>query len=107
MNNEDKILALLERQGAMLEQHGKMLEQHGKILENINTRLNQVEHDTTWIRIEIENQIEPNQKLLFENQSLLIETTAKKEDVEALREELGIQKFQLNAVTERLHTDAG
>ena len=114
MNNEEKIIALLEKHGEALEKINTRLDTMDSRLDTMDARLdtmdarlNQVEHDTTWIRLEIENQIEPNQKVIFEHQSLLIETTAKKEDVEALREELGIQKFKLQAVTERLHTDAG
>ena len=33
MTNEERILALLERQEKTLENHGKMLEEHGKMLE--------------------------------------------------------------------------
>jgi len=33
MSNEDKILALLEKQGAMLEKQGAVLEEHSAILE--------------------------------------------------------------------------
>ena len=39
MNNEDKIIALLEKQGAALEKQGELLAKHDVMLEHINETL--------------------------------------------------------------------
>ena len=52
MNNEEKILAILERQEGILDKHGSMLEMHGAMLEKLiteqqqtNKRLDRIEDD--------------------------------------------------------------
>ena len=57
MNNEEKILSALEKQGAILESHGVMLETHGKILESLvvgqkqtNQRLDKLETDVAELK---------------------------------------------------------
>ena len=100
MAMEDLLLEQLRKLNAGQDDIRASQEQLKKQVSDIDQRLRKVE-------LTQENTIMDTLKLILENQSLLIETTAKKEDVEALREELGIQKFKLQAVTERLHTDAG
>ena len=49
MNNEDKIIALLEKQGAALEKQGELLAKHDVMLEHINETLER--HDAMFERI--------------------------------------------------------
>ena len=49
MNNEEKIIALLEKQGAALEKQGELLAKHDVMLEHINETLER--HDAMFERI--------------------------------------------------------
>lgn len=49
MNNEDKIIALLEKQGVALEKQGELLAKHDVMLEHINETLER--HDAMFERI--------------------------------------------------------
>ena len=60
MNNEEKILTMLEKHGVMLEKHGVMLEKHGVMLEKQGAILEQVQTDIKDLK---QGQAETNQQL--------------------------------------------
>jgi len=100
MNNEEKILALLEKQSVQLDkltadmadvkvtlaEHGarldsieKTLTEHGKMLAEHDARLDSVQSL-------IEHTIIPRLNTLNDRQLLMQETLARKEDIEELRD---------------------
>ena len=102
MNNEEKILSLLEQQGkvqeqhsAMLEKQGAILEQHSKILEQMNDRLLKVE-------VTQENIVIPQLQALAEGQATLLATLAPKNRVEALEDEMAFMKSVIKALSQEV-----
>lgn len=65
MTNEERILALLERQektlenhGKMLEEHGKMLEEQGKMLADHSKMLERLQVDVSGIKVRLDVEVE-------------------------------------------------
>ena len=72
--------------------------------DGVDSRLDKLEENTTWMRLEIENNIKPNIQKLADGYALLQETMATKEQVESLREDLETEKVTLEILaTKRLH----
>ncbi|MDE6933059.1 MAG: hypothetical protein K2P37_10290 [Oscillospiraceae bacterium] len=130
MNNEEKILAMLEklteevgRQGDLLEKQGKLLEKHSEILEKHGEML--ARHDGTLEKlvskvdrqgelleeidgrslrsaVMLENEVLPKLQLLYEGHVHLQETLAPKERVETLEGEVVTLKSAVKMMTKRL-----
>ena len=130
MNNEEKILAMLEklteevgRQGDLLEKQGKLLEKHSEILEKHGEML--ARHDGTLEKlvskvdrqgelleeidgrslrsaVMLENEVLPKLQLLYEGHVHLQETLAPKAQVETLEGEVVTLKSAVKMMTERL-----
>jgi len=94
MNNEDKILSMLEKHGTMLEKHGTMLEtlvieqqktnQRLNILEQdvseIKTSVNKLEQDVTIIKADVKH-VKSQLRYAWEDIGNLDERTVKLEKV--------------------------
>ena len=92
MNNEEKIIALLEKQGEMLAKHDVMLEhinetlaEHSEMLENLTTRV-------TKIELTQENVILPGIQALAEGQDTLRQTLCSRERAERLETDVDLLK---------------
>jgi len=127
MNNEEKILALLEKQGALLEKHDKLLEEMRTDISGLksgqevmkadisdlkssqevmrtdisNLKSNQevMRADLTKVMVTQENVVIPQLKTLAEGHMTLLETLAPKNRVEALEEDVSILKVAVKALT--------
>ncbi len=101
MNNEEKILELLEKQGqilekhgamlekqgqilekhgamlekhgAMLEKHGTMLEKHGTMLESLTEKVEEIDQRSLQTAIVMENTVIPKLQLLYEGHETIME----------------------------------
>lgn len=85
MNNEEKILQMLEKHGEMLEKHGKMLEEMSALLQKV--------------AVTQEGIVLPRLELLAEGHANLLETLAPKDRVEALEEEVDTLKTVVRLLT--------
>ena len=99
MNNEDKIIALLEKQGVALEKQGELLAKHDVMLEHINETLAEhsemLENLTTRVtKIELtqENVILPGLQALAEGQETLRQTLCSRERAERLETDVDLLK---------------
>lgn len=95
MNNEEKILALLEK-------HGEMLKKHGEMLESLNDRVDQMQTTLTRVAVTQENVVIPQIKLLAEGHEMLLQKLARKERVEALEDDVALLKSVVKAMSERI-----
>lgn len=92
MNNEEKIIALLEAQGRTLDAHGRILEAQGREIATIKKNTDALYDEVAKINVSLENEIRPKLDLLFEGQKTLLETLAPKNRVEALEDEMAFLK---------------
>jgi len=109
MNNEEKILEILEQHSSMLEHQFKVLEQHTKLFETIQTDLADMKTDISDLRdrvvkIEVtqENVVLPHLQALAEGQTNLLATLAPKNRVEALEDEMAFMKSVIKAMSQEI-----
>lgn len=88
MNNEEKILAILEK-------HGEILEKHGKLLEKLDT-------DVSGIKVRLDVEIEKKLDLLAEGHETLLETLSPKSRVDALEDEMIFMKSVVKALSQEV-----
>ena len=102
MNNEEKILELLQIMQSDisgLKTSYSGLEQR---FDSLEQKVNDMDEVLTKTALRQETMVIPKLQVLYENQVTLIQTTAKKEDVDALREDLGLQKYRIDVITDKL-----
>ena len=92
MNNEEKILAVLEQQGKVLEEHSNLLTQLRSDMAEMQTTL-------TKVAVTQENIVLPRLQALAEGQQNLLDTLAPKNRVEALEEEVDLLKTVIRALS--------
>ena len=85
MNNEDKILELLEK-------HSEMLAQMQEDITDLRTTV-------TRVAVTQENTVIPQIKLLAEGHDLLLNTLARKDRVEALEDDVALLKTVIKAMS--------
>lgn len=102
MNNEEKILAVLEKHGKMLEKHGEMLEKHGEMLARMQEDISDLRTTVTRVAVTQENIVIPQIKLLAEGHDLLLNTLARKDRVEALEDDMALLKAAIKAMSQRI-----
>lgn len=130
MNNEEKILAILEKmertqerhgeilerhekmleqqgktleqQGKILEQHGKMLEQHGKMLEQHSRTLAQVQDDVTSVKVRLDLEVSKQLRVLAEGHETLLDTLASKSRVEAVEDDIILIKSAIKTMNREI-----
>ena len=123
MNNEEKIISMLEKLNttvekhdtmfekinSTLEKHSTMLEKHGAMLEKLNTTvekhdqmLNEMQETITRVALTQENVVLPQLKLLVEGHNTLLETLAPKDRVEALEDDVAFMKSVINAMGQEI-----
>ena len=100
MNNEEKILALLEQIQVKLEQHDTMFAEQGKQLTEIkttqaeqgkqltalDTKVDKIDRRLESVEYIIENRVVPDIKAVAEGHNGLLETLAHRDSVEELKD---------------------
>ena len=100
----DGIDERLDKMDERLDKMDERLDGMDVRFDGVDSRLDKLEENTTWMRLEIENNIKPNIQKLADGYALLQETMATKEQVEDLREDLETEKVTLEILaTTRLH----
>jgi len=116
MNNEERILDLLEkltekvdkqgevlaRHTEILAEHSKILAEHGKILAKHSEMLEELDDRSLRSAVILENEVQPKLQLLYEGQVHLQETLAPKERVEVLEDEVVTLKSTMKMMMKRL-----
>lgn len=116
MNNEEKILALLEKHDAMLEKQNKMLEKHDAMLEKLiqtqdehsdllqrhSDSLAELQKIATKVAITQENIVLPRLNLLAEGHQTLMDTLAPKNRVEALEDDIAVLKVAVKSLSQEV-----
>lgn len=116
MNNEEKILEMLEKLSKTQGKHSEMLEsltekvdtlngtveQHGEILARHSETLSELQKTVTRVAVTQENIVIPQIKLLAEGHDVLLNTLARKDRVEALEDDVALLKTVVKAMSQRL-----
>lgn len=105
MNNEEKILALLEKHGEILEKHGEILEKHGEMLERLTDRVDELDARSLRSAVLLETDIAKKIQLIYEGQELLrqkMDTLAPKERVEVLEDRVITLETAMKSMAKRL-----
>ena len=102
MNNEEKILAMLEKLTEEVGRHSEMLAKQSKLLEKHNELLEELDDRSLRSAVILENEVLPKLQLLYEGHVHLQETLAPKERVEDLEDEVITVKSTLKMMTKRL-----
>ena len=97
MNNEEKIIALLEKQGETLEKQGELLAKHDVMLERINETLTAqgallAKHDVMLERIN--ETLAEHSKTLAEHSEMLENLTTRVTKIELTQENIIIPHIQ-------------
>ena len=92
MNNEEKILSLLEKMDTRQTQSDQILAQLTSDMSDMKERMDKLDARQAKTEITLENVIVPRLDALAEGQKALMETLAPKSRVEALEEEVGMLK---------------
>ena len=66
MNNEEKILEMLEQISQTLERHGEILEHHSEMLERHDKTLERLDHGITKINLTLENDVQQKFDVIFD-----------------------------------------
>ena len=102
MNSEEKILEILaqmqKEQRQMQEAQRQMQETQKQMQEDISDLRTTV----TRVAVTQENVVIPQIKLLAEGHSLLLETLARKDRVEALEDDMVLLKAAVKAMSQRV-----
>ena len=112
MTNEEKILAILERQEKTLEKHGKLLEkhsemlekqgktleEHSKILTDHSKMLERLQTDVSGIKVRLDVDVEKKFQLLAEGHQTLMDTLAPKNRVDQLEDEVAFLKSMVKII---------
>lgn len=93
MNNEEKILELLEKQGETLEKHSEMLKKHSEILEKLQM-------DVSGIKVRLDVEVKEQFNLLAEGQQTIIETMTPKDRVDELEADVIILKTAVKMLSQ-------
>lgn len=95
MNNEEKILSMLENLTATVEKQGEILEKHGEMLSSL-------QQTVTRIALTQENVVLPQLTLLAEGHDNLLNTLARKDRIEALEDDVALLKSVIKSMAQRI-----
>lgn len=96
MNNEERILELME-------QHQKMLETINSDVSDLKSDVSDLKARITKIEVTQENIIIPNIQALAEGQKTILETLAPKNRVEALEDDVAFLKTVIKAMNQEIN----
>ena len=95
MNNEEKILAILEKHGEMLEKIDQRMDQMDQRMDRMEERIDQIDDRSQRTAVLLEADIAPKLQLLYEGHGLIMESLDKlatKDRVEKLEDEIIVLK---------------
>ncbi|MEY8419798.1 hypothetical protein AALA83_11055 [Oscillospiraceae bacterium 44-5] len=98
MNNEEKILAILEK-------HGEMLEKIDQRMDRMEEHIDQIDDRSQRTAVLLEADIAPKLQLLYEGHGLIMESLDKlatKDRVEKLEDEIIVLKTAFKAMNQRI-----
>ena len=95
MNNEEKILAMLEKLNTTVEERSKMFAE-------VKSDLSDLCQTVTRVAVTQENVVIPQIKLLAEGHEMLLQKLARKERVEALEDDVALLKSVVKAMSQRI-----
>lgn len=95
MNNEEKILSILEK-------HGEMFEQINARMDEMQANMGEMQKTLTCVAVTQENVVLPKLQLLAEGHDTLLNTLARKERVEALEDDVALLKTVIKAMSQRI-----
>lgn len=102
MNNEEKILAILEKHSEMFEQLTSRMDQLQEDQRQMRSDMSQMQATLTCVAVTQENVVIPQIKLLAEGHDLLLQKLARKERVEALEDDVALLKTVIKAMSQRI-----
>lgn len=102
MNNEEKILAVLEEHNKMFEQINARMDQMQGTMNQMQGTMNQMQTMLTRVAVTQENVVIPQIKLLAEGHELLLQKLARKERVEALEDDVALLKSVIKSMSQRI-----
>ena len=88
MNNEEKILAILEK--------------HGEVLERMQADIRGLKTDVSGIKTRLDVDVTKQLNLLAEGQQTILDTLAPKSRVEALEDEMVFLKSVIKALSQEV-----
>ncbi len=113
MNNEEKILGMLEQLTgdvaelkAIQAQQEKALARQGETLTAMNERLDELDDRSLRSAVMLENEIGPKVQLLYEGQALLkekMDTLAPKNRVEILEDDMAMLKDVIKLMRQEIN----
>lgn len=105
MNNEEKILAILEKHGEMLEKIDQRMDQMDQRMDRMEERIDQIDDRSQRTAVLLEADIAPKLQLLYEGHGLIMESLDKlatKDRVEKLEDEIIVLKTAFKAMNQRI-----
>ena len=102
MNNEEKILAMLEKHGEMLERMQTSISALKEDVSCLTTGQTKLEADVSGIKTRLDVDITKKLNLLAEGQQTLLETLAPKSCVEVLEDEMVFLKSVIKALSQEI-----
>lgn len=99
MNNEEKILQMLEKQGALLEKHGALLSGLQADMAEVKEKLEEVDRRSERTQVLLETDYADKLQLLYEGHKTILDTLAPKSRVEALEEDVDTLKTVMRLLT--------
>jgi len=95
MNNEEKILAILEKHGEMLEKLNGTVEKHGEMLA-------QMQGDLTHVKARLDYDVEKRFDAVNEGIDAILEQLTPKSRVEALEADVVVLKTAVKALSQEV-----
>lgn len=105
MNNEEKILAVLEKHGEMLGKIYQRMEHMEDRMDHMGRRLDQIDDRSQRTAVLMETEVTKKLNLLYEGHGLIMESLDKlatKDRVEKLEDEIIVLKTAFKAMNQRI-----
>ena len=102
MNNEEKILAILETHGEMLEKMNTRMDQMEKNQEQMQKTQEQMQGDITGIKLRLELDVEKRFNAVNEGIDAILEKMIPKNRVDELEADVVVLKTALRALTQEV-----
>lgn len=88
MNNEEKILNILENMQGQMDSMGKHIDSMESRMDSMESRMDRMEETLTRVALTQENVVLPRLQLLAEGHSDVVRMMAKQEDLEVVKEDV-------------------
>ena len=102
MNNEEKILAMLEKLNNTVEKQGEILAQHSELLNQVNNRVDQVQDNITGIKLRLELDVEKRFDAVDEGIDAVLETLTPKSRVDELEADVVVLKSAIKMLSQEI-----